>query len=325
MAAAWYGRTFGELPAKADANRTGVAFVAVLFGIVVSQLASGSVEPVKALIHNPAGKQHFIAPGASLAHYLVGFTLTIASFIGYFSSKNGPQLKIAFFNLPLFQIIVDSAMVVTYLFVAVYAEGRSDLADARPEAVLVTVSFALYAVWDALGYVLRGDPLSQLALGRLPKREYGRRRVVTIVGFLVSVGVTLWVSYVDEPHHRSAMVVRWDIALIVLLVMYRVLKEAFDTKLEYRGDKKVRSVKAAPAGLPDIDRLDWERVVPTSVKNDFALLQLVKVETIHVITATEQPAAERLRAAGAIEIGWTAAGEVACLTASGVAYVALGT
>ena len=189
---AW-DRTFRELPEReSDQNRTGVAFVAVLFSLVVGKIAEKFIDPVQLLIKPPTPLPNPDWRWVAVAHYSVGLVLTVTSFVGYFASKNGPQLRIKFFNLPFVQIVLDSTMVIAYFFLATYAETeKTPTPDARPEAYIVALSMLLYVVWDAFGYRIAKDPLSALARGKEPEKSYGPRRWVTVAFFVVFAGVAV--------------------------------------------------------------------------------------------------------------------------------------
>lgn len=314
-----WARTVHELPGcETDANRTGVAIVSVLFGLVVARVAEGFVELVRALL----GTRSFEEASAGIAHHMVGFVLTITSFVGYFASKNGPQLKIKFFNFPLLQIILDCAMVVVYFFVPVYAENAGDDPTARPEAMLVSVAFGLYVAWDLVSWRLRGDGLSQLALGRNPEHGYGYRRIVTVVSLVASLAITARL-FVGPEVQSFSFVIAWDGVLILLLFAYRVAKAAGDEEIKYRDDRPAPPRRRVhPRAL--LCSRDWERVVPVVVRNDIHLLTKIRSsEKGCRLEPTEGPAGERLRAAGAIEIGWDGEADVARLSNVGKAYLDL--
>lgn len=313
-----WSRTFRELPEReADANRTGVAFVSVLFSLVVAKIADGAVEPVRAIFDDQGS---FEEPGVSIAHHFVGLVLTVTSFVGYFTSKNGPQLRIKFFNLPLLQIFLDSAMVIVYFFVPVYAEGPGDDATARPEALLVSIAFGLYVAWDVLGWRLRRDPLSQLALGRLPQSEYGYRRWITLGAIALSWPTTAWL-FLARPVLSPALVIAWDLGLVVLLLGFRIAKTMGDNEVRCRSEAPAhpmtkREVSLAPAHLSD-----WKRVVPSAVRNDIDLLAKIASTEYLRLGAEDRPAAERLHGVGAIEIRWTNECDLASLSDAGEAYL----
>ena len=279
------GRTFQELPERDEnENRTGVAYVSVLFGITVGALAAAAVPPVQALIAHTT----YPAAAASVWHSGVAFVLTVTSFVGYFASKNAPQLRIKFFNLPLVQIFLDSAMVITYFFVAVYAEKAEDAAaSAAPEAILVAIAFGLYLLWDFVGWRIRSDTLSQLALGRARDTAWGYRRWVTVGGCAVMTLVAVVVRFSWWPH---LSVLWWDAALIVLLIVYRMVKSFGDRDIRYRGQVRDNGDK------------DGDLVVPAAFKHNAPFLdELVRVKE-YVVTDTNHLAVDALRAAGGVEV-----------------------
>jgi len=311
-----WGRTFHELPEKeADQNRTGVAFVAVLFSIAVGEIAKDIVQPVKDLTQRHTDM--FSPPWAAVSHYAVALVLTVTSFVGYFASKNGPQLRVKFFNLPFVQIVLDSTMVVLYFFMAVYAENvgpnGSPLTDPasrpnpRPEAFIVLLALTLYCLWDFVSYRIQCDPYSQLAIGRRPDTRYGARRFVTI-GFLGVAAVAYAVSFVHGNRWQVSDVVWFDVVLIILLLLYRVAKSWWDRQIRYR-DETTNRAAPAPSKRPSsfVPYDDWVRLAPAAVRDDGAVLALIadrsKGDRAPLpANARVRAAAERLRAAGALEI-----------------------
>jgi hypothetical protein len=332
---AW-DRTFRELPEKeVDQTRTGVAFVAVLFSLVIGKIADGVVPSVRRLINNNAPAVHL--PGVSVAHYVVALVLTVTSFVGYFASKNGPQLRIKFFNLPFVTIVLDSTMVITYFFLAIYAESGdvNSKPDARPEAVIVTISLLLYAVWDWVGHRLRGDLLSQLALGRQPSGRYGARRLVTLAFFGLFLSLAITSIWWNTLHTSKSWVICFDILLILLLLLYRVCKSIWDAEIKVR-TRQIITSQQTTTGTASTKAIfdDWKEVVPAAVSENRDILIAVagsqdgSMELPAGDEAKKDGEAEvlnravaRLSSVGAISISVEGGKECATLTKAGKAYV----
>ena len=294
-----------------------MAFISVLFGIAFGQIATGAVIPIRAILN---GTGH-AAKHASAAHYAVGLVLTFTSFVGYFASRNGPQLRIKFFNLPLVLISLDAAMVVVYFFVGVYADNGT---RARPEVWLVCASFFLYVLWDIVGLRVRRDPYSQLALGRVPDSHFGSRRWVTLFFFAVSFVMAIWVGAVSPPHPTETSVIWWDIGLIALLTAYRVVKSWGDTNIRYRKEPPGTEAHIPPTW--PVPGTDWERIVPPAVRDDRLLLAEIVTAGVFHLADQDLPrhaAAERLRVAGAVSLSWEDGRSVARATDAGCAYIEL--
>jgi hypothetical protein len=223
---------FGADP-RVDYSTVGINFVDVLFALVVGI----AVEPLGTWWEIPL---------AGWWHLAVAAVITLTSWVGYHYSANRPRFAIGFPNLPLVQFVLDIGMVVVYGLTVFTAEGV--LADrganaeptALPEAWLVTVAFGLYVVWDVVGRAILGAPEYRAAWERaqaerrdlvLPdmRRPWDDdgRRWVTRACLIAAAGILWWAWQVDSraggPSERT--VVRIDVALIALLVLYRTLKE----------------------------------------------------------------------------------------------------
>lgn len=281
-----WGRIGEELPERAPTdNRTGVAVVAILFGLVLSKLAEGVARTLQKLF--AAGPGNLVAcqtqpgvtsqPGTWLWHYAVAVTLVMTSFVGYFGSKNGPQLKIKFFNLPLAQIALDCTMVGSYFLLTVYVEGCDRDPSATPEAFLVAWSFLLYVVWDFFGKRIARDPYSQIALGQLPHDGGAARRRVTQLFFVATAlifiatktGHDSWLSlgrFADDDRQVAAV----DAFLIVLLLLYRVAKSVWDPGIAYREQPPAAEASAEEAAT--VPYGDWTRMVPPVVADNIEAL-----------------------------------------------------
>ena len=204
--------THGHRRTAVDTTRVGLSFIEVLFALVVARAL------------DPLAKYSSI-PGVGISHLAVAFVLTVTSWIGYHNSWNRPRYFIRFANLPLWQFLIDVLLVVAYWFCAVSAEGTgTDLGQhvsARPEAILVAISFVLYCLWDWVGYAIRK---SDLYPNSPPGRDVPRRRYVTIVCTAVAVAFAGLVWLVDP--NSTCTVVGTDILLIALILVFRFAKES---------------------------------------------------------------------------------------------------
>lgn len=198
-------------PTSIDETRVGLSFIEVLFALVIAR----ALDP---MANYPR------IPGVGLSHLAVAFVLTVTSWIGYHNSWNRPRYFIRFANLPLWQFLVDVALVVLYWFAAVSAEGTgTDLgksASARPEAVFVALSFLLYCAWDRIGLAIRE---SDLYYKSPPARDIERRRQVTRV-FAAASCVAALVIWLIDPS-AGWTVIAADAFLIILILLFRFAKE----------------------------------------------------------------------------------------------------
>jgi hypothetical protein len=226
-------RTVPELD-ESD-KRSGVTFVNILFGLVVTTAA---IQFSAEFVNWWADGWNFVNK-ARLANLAVALTLTVLSWIGYHQSQQYPPFLIKFINIPFFQFCLDVSMVIAYYAVVAVAENpdrgaRAPLTpDALPEAGLVFIVFVLYALWDFLGYRLFHDPeySRRLKTPREPER-LGPRRWVTF-GFTVAAGIQALAIWVFRPS-TGLSVIGADAAIIAFLLLYRLLKQGFDPKVKTR-------------------------------------------------------------------------------------------
>lgn len=282
----WYSRAFRTIP-EAAKEQTGVAITSLLFALVISQLAIGLASQLSPIFVEVS--QEEIGTGRSIAityegpplsserissvlaqqslpiiHYLVVVTLTITSAIGYYTSRNLPQLRVRFFNKAFLQFVLDTSMVFLYYLATISVEQLNSDGDARPEALFVSVAFALYLMWDVVSFWTSCSKLDQLALGRAPRRKlrYGWRRWVTLACGLLSLGILY--SAVREGDDASHMyVVVLDTLLIALLLGYRLLKTLGDRNILAHS---ILARKCATDRDPEQDKLvpwsDLSEVLP---------------------------------------------------------------
>lgn len=151
MATKWWRE-----PQPDDAARVGIGLVDLLFALVLAQ----------AFVETTTGYQHIRIAGWS--HLVLAFITITLSWIGYHAGKSAEHLwALKFFNRPLFQYLVDLLILIAYWGLIVTAEGIPIAPDmphtyllapsARPEAVLIVVIFALYAIYDTLEVGINED------------------------------------------------------------------------------------------------------------------------------------------------------------------------
>lgn len=198
-------------PPHKDSASVGITFVDVLFALVIGEILT------------PLRHYHDL-PGYGVTHLGVAAVLTLTSWVGYHNSHNRPQYLIRFVNKPLAQFVLDILMVLAYWLAAVSAEipedGRALHPSANPEAGVVLAAFCLYVLWDIVAREIRRDERYR---ARPVSRDVPGRRNATYVGFLIALVIAAVVE-VSHPDTSGAVYVV-DIALIVLLVGYRLLKE----------------------------------------------------------------------------------------------------
>lgn len=204
-------RNLFSKPERRDESVVGITFVDVLFALVVGQI----LLPVAEGLHIPwAGKTQL----------LLAFVLTVTSWVGYHNSWNRPRFFIRFLNLPLAQFVIDVLLVIAYWLTATWVEGlplENRTASALPESVLISVCFLLYVAWDQVGLKMRA---SDRYFGRPLSRDVPQRRRVS--GFFFFLAVFTTAIVIASSPITSAPVIAIDIWLVIVLLGYRIAKEA---------------------------------------------------------------------------------------------------
>lgn len=198
-------------PTSIDETRVGLSFIEVLFALVVAR----ALDPLA---------DYSRIPGVGLSHLAVAFVLTVTSWIGYHNSWNRPRYFIRFANLPLWQFVIDVALVVTYWFTAVSAEGTGTglgtHTSARPETLSVAVAFLLYCAWDQVGFAIRRSDLYEKSP---PSIDIPRRRYLTRWCAAIAVVFAAVVWIIDPSNSTTIIVI--DCLLIALILGFRFTKE----------------------------------------------------------------------------------------------------
>ena len=226
-----WGRISKTQPKKVE-EHVGVAFVAILFGVVVGLIVSELAGEIRSWADRGTDVRI-----SRVTHLLVGVVLTVLSFLGYFASQNRPRHRIYFFNLPLALFILDVLMVFDYYIVLGFTESLPGAevvtrADARPEAILIAVTFLFYILWDVVSWRIAKDSLYQKAICETIRNEFGGRRRVTITFFFVFFAAAVTISYFDP---QTEVGVAWtNIFLIIFLVLYRIAKPLIDSTIILR-------------------------------------------------------------------------------------------
>ena len=200
-----------DRPPAVDDKAVGISFVDVLFALVIGKVLDPFLD-AKTI------------SGPGVMHLVLAAILTLTSWVGYHNSLNRPTYFIRFPNLPLFQFLLDIAMVVAYWLTAVSAERATnqvvDAPSAIPEALFIALSFVLYVAWDYVSNSIRHDDRYE----RRPiSHEVPARRYVTLACCLFAIVLFVVVRFNDSHSARTVYLV--DALLIVLLIAFRLLKE----------------------------------------------------------------------------------------------------
>jgi hypothetical protein len=219
------------LDPKLDPATIGISFVDILFALAVGQV----LDPVKNWGEDPHLNPLTLPVAAQLAVVLV---LTLTSWVGYHSSTNRPRFRLGFFNLELVKFSLDVAMVVVYFLAAAFAARRNP--SLRSEALLITLAFGLYGLWDLAGAIQKSgtdnkyrDAWNKVAQDPTrpdvvePWTPTNKVRIaITFAGLLGSAGLllaTLVISALNRP--TRLVVVIADAGIILGLVAYRYAKD----------------------------------------------------------------------------------------------------
>jgi hypothetical protein len=196
---------------QVDERTIGIGFVDVLFGLVIGAVLQPFAD---------VGK----VPTVGRVQLILAGVITVTSWIGYHNSWNRPRYFILFPNLPLFQFLIDVILVIVYFLIAITAPGAtpgvSREASVVIVAILVAISFVLYAMWDRLAFLMRKDD-------RYKRRSLGNdvpvRRQVSYALALVTVVIAGIVGIWRPTATHEILAI--EALLITLAVGYRFLKE----------------------------------------------------------------------------------------------------
>lgn len=216
---------------KLDPATIGISFVDILFALAVGQV----LDPIKNWGEDPTKNPLPLPVWTQLAVVLV---LILTSWVGYHSSANRPRFRLGFFNWELVKFALDVAMVVVYFVAA--AVGARSVPTLRVLALMVMISFGLYATWDLVGAAqkagsdnpykaewerVQGDaartdvvePWSPTSLARIS---------ITFIGLAVTTGFFVATLEIEQLRHPSRwVVVTADLVAVIALLAYRAAKD----------------------------------------------------------------------------------------------------
>ena len=219
-----------------DPATTGLSFVSILFALVIGAI----LVPIQNWARQPAAHS---LPADKLMHLAVALAITLASWIGYHTSENRPKFTIRFVNVELVKFLLDILMVVSYFMMAAYAV-RNPLSS-HAETSLVAAAFFLYLLWDLAGWHQRPNRSNAYSLAWeaalidpkrtdvtkpwIPVNKW--RLLPTLVGFVLTLLICIleWgrgSSHAHSPQFSSSGSIWIDAILILIIVVYRVWKDA---------------------------------------------------------------------------------------------------
>ncbi len=214
-----------------DPATTGITFVDILFALAVGV----ALDPVAKWATHPKLNP---LPRGNAMNLGVAIVVILTSFIGYHNSVNRPRFKIRFVNIQLIKFLLDILMVAVYFAIAAFAAKKP--AVARPETVLVAVTFLLYVLWDLTGWYEKGRSVYKIAW-LAARKDQNRpdvqdpwyktnywRILPTLSGLLLSSLLAAWTWGLQRPITFKNLA--WcDGLLFAILLIYRVVKDNMPT------------------------------------------------------------------------------------------------
>jgi hypothetical protein len=191
-----------------DTSEIGVDFIDILFGLVVTEIFTAFTNV----------RLHELATWANLVLALV---VVVFSWIGYHKAKSKYSRSLSFTGASIIQFFVDIGIVAIYLALVKEMEHTRDLArgthpvlSIRPEAVTMSVIFALYLIWDLLQVRLSASD----ATLRSAASDHSRLsfRFLLLIGTNSAVIVALW-----KPNTNVQILIA-DVIFLVLCYLYRI-------------------------------------------------------------------------------------------------------
>jgi hypothetical protein len=229
-------RIFHQL-ARIDRSAIGVSFVDLLFALALAQI----FVPIASWAANPKKNPLPLTSWTSLI--LVAFAITITSWIGYHASANRARFTVSFINVELVKLVLDVLMVAIYFVLASYG-GRPRQPNDR-EASLVALTFVLYMLWDVASWRQKhGEQNKYKAEWEKVRADRSRAEVaeddawkptdfgrmlataIALIASLVTAGIVI---FVVGPLGKWGTVIL-DVELFVIILGYRILKEALTTE-----------------------------------------------------------------------------------------------
>jgi hypothetical protein len=233
-----------------DPTTSGISFVDILFALAVGEVLAPFV---------PWAASHETSslPAPIVWNLAVALVLILTSFIGYHNSRNRPLFTIRFVNVSLCKFVLDISMVIVYFLFASFAIVSPS--QTQTLLLLVVIVFGLYLLWDATSWYQKGqsaykdawtdaiqDPnRPDIVEGSWTAFDF-RRTVPTIGGLAVFAGLYAWSVQLGTPPARHD-VIAFDIVTIVVLVVYRIIKDNLPNPSALASSPTTTAVAAAVA------------------------------------------------------------------------------
>jgi hypothetical protein len=216
-------------PSEVDEEKTGVAFIDVLFALIVGAIAAVAYGDVKTVVAAQGAFRH--SDVISLLQLVVAFVVTTTSWIGYHGSQGRARYRMKFINLPLLQFTVDVFLLLAYAILVYAASGTGLALEDAEKLQIATIAtiFLGYLIWDILSEWMRHTSLygprpgsPPLSAGKGGEDTVSYRLRVTLGAFVVLVLAAL-IWFATTPDFTWTIVL--SILVLVVLVGYRLLQD----------------------------------------------------------------------------------------------------
>jgi hypothetical protein len=203
---------------KEDKADTRIRFNDVVFGIVIAKIFN-EAESIEKLTWSDR------------THLFLAFAVTIGSYIGYRKSLKRSTYTLAFFNLPLWQFILDLGMIYFYYRLSATPDFTANVTpkptvDPNLDAIIAGTIFALYFAWDIVSYFMSERRDSQKNKIYPDIKFSFPRTAVTFLFLALAVIVAAAANFTEFfQYHFHDKAIAVDLSLAVAAIAYRWAKD----------------------------------------------------------------------------------------------------
>ncbi|MCA8992209.1 MAG: hypothetical protein KDA88_09540 [Planctomycetaceae bacterium] len=189
-------------------NSLHFAFVEMLFALAIAQVAVEAAD-----LANSSSVAQWLEHLPAYTHLVLATVIIAASWVGWGSSKSSKSPIKHVFSGHFFKLLVDVFLVVCYFIIVRTVETLDANGDinpsANPEVLWTMVILITYFIWDLL------------TKGRPSFTKFLRRGWASL---LCAICAIVAFMYLPTKSHEVWAVVISDVALMVLVVMFRAMK-----------------------------------------------------------------------------------------------------
>lgn len=200
-------------------------FVSMLFALVAAQVAIMAYRVWTASDGNVDNAQ--TARLAAFAHLFLALMVIVTSWIGWSKSVSADKRVDTYLDLKFLALILDIVIVVFYFFLVSSVDILRDASgdslappSASPEIQWSLILLLLYAVWDAVTKWPQGDD---------SPKNWPLHALGTSFASILTLGAAAVIYVVNWKWARTPSpfdVILFDVALISVFILFRVLKSA---------------------------------------------------------------------------------------------------